>query len=413
MGINFIKSSDGTISAFVKGRSFLISKDHFFYSQVVEALKNKDENEFVRFADLKETIETFSKTQEDSTNTNIQVKDGVVYYKNKPLHNVITNKIMDYIREGLDSSSLINFLEKLMKNPSKHSVDQLFSFLEHKFLPIHEDGDFLGYKRVRADYLDFHTGTILNEVGTYVEVERNTVDDDYSKDCSHGLHVGTRDYVKGFNASSNSRVLLVKVNPADVVSVPKYDSTKMRVCRYFILEELDNKEFGIDSIVYNARPAIDLNEESLNAYDDSCNHECDDYVCANCDKEELSCSCEDEDDEDDDNLCEYCGYEGCEGECEDEEDNEFLEDDDEDESLGVNSNKLDFSEWAEEVCQGKLKEDLLSVIQHNTVLDCDTYSEAFVAISRMAYLTNNDSLINLLNKSETRTSYSEIYDVEF
>lgn len=391
MGINFIKSSDGTVSAFVQGRSFLISKDHFFYSQVIEALKNKDENEFVRFADLKKTIETFSKTEEDSTNTNIQVKDGVVYYKNKPLHNVITNKIMDYIREGLDSSSLINFLEKLMKNPSKHSVDQLFSFLEHKFLPIHEDGDFLGYKRVRADYLDFHTGTILNEVGTYVEVERNTVDDDYSKDCSHGLHVGTRDYVKGFNASSNSRVLLVKVNPADVVSVPKYDSTKMRVCRYFILEELDNKDFGIDSIVY--KPTV-IDENFLNSHDDSCNHD-------------------DDDNEEDDDDCEYCGFSGCDGSCEDEDDEEENYDDDEDESLGVDSNKLDFSDWVEEVCQGKLKEDLLSIIQHKTVLDCDTYSEAFVAISRMAYLSNNDSLINLLNKSETRTSYSEIYDVEF
>lgn len=402
MSINFIKSNDGTISAFVQGRSFLVSKDHFFYSQVVEALKNKDEDNFIHFADLKETIEAFAETQSDSTDsttTNIQVKGGIVYYKDKPLHNVITNKIMDYIREGFDSSSLINFLEKLMKNPSKHSVDQLYSFLEHKFLPIHEDGDFLGYKRVRSDYMDFHTGTILNKVGTCVEVERNTVDDDYSVDCSYGLHVGTRDYVKNFNACANSRVLLVKVNPADVVSVPKYDSTKMRVCKYSIIEELDNKDFGIDSIVYNAKPAIDLNEESLNAYDDHCNfsysHE------------------DDEDNEDEDDCCEYCGYEGCEGECEDDEDDYEEDDNNEDESLGVDSNKLDFSEWVEEVCQGKLKEDLNSILEHKTVLDCDTYSEAFVAISRMAYLLNNDSLINLLNKMEVRFSYSEIYNVQF
>jgi hypothetical protein len=57
------------------------------------------------------------------------------------------------------------------------------------------------------------------------------VDDDSSKDCSYGLHVGTYEY-----ASMFAPVLTeVKFDPADIVSVPDYDTNKVRVCRYTVI----------------------------------------------------------------------------------------------------------------------------------------------------------------------------------
>jgi hypothetical protein len=375
MAISFIKAGDGTISAFVAGKSYVVPTNHSCYNDVLEALKKDDEKEFVKFADLKQRVESFGNDTSVSSSNLIEVKGELVYYKGKELHNVITNKILSYIREGLNHSSLINFLNKLMKNPSKHSVDQLFNFLENKFLPIHEDGDFFGYKRVRSDYLDFYSGKILNKVGTTVEVERNSVDDDYSVDCSYGLHVGSRDYVKGFHNEEDSRVLLVKVNPADVVSVPKYDVTKMRVCKYFVFEELDNKDFGIDATVYSPRPSSSFVQSDEDDWDD--------------DEEDF-----DFEDEEDDN------YDLC------VEADEDIELDEEEVSYS------DLSEWIEEVSQGTMKENLSYAVKKAMPTgSCFSYVEAFLNLSKFIHNEENQSLINFINKTDVRVAFEEIYSV--
>ena len=81
--------------------------------------------------------------------------------------------------------------------------------------------------------------TISNKVGNVVEVPRNTVDDNWRLDCSSGLHVGSIEYVRNFCANDQNRVVIVKVNPADVVAVPEYECTKLRTCKYEVVGEYD------------------------------------------------------------------------------------------------------------------------------------------------------------------------------
>ena len=65
------------------------------------------------------------------------------------------------------------------------------------------------------------------------------MDDDRDHSCSFGLHVGSLDYAKSF---SNGRVLIVKINPADVVSIPKDCSCqKCRVSKYKIIDSFDTE----------------------------------------------------------------------------------------------------------------------------------------------------------------------------
>jgi hypothetical protein len=400
MAISFIKAGDGTISAFVAGKSYIIPTNHSCYNDVLEALKKDDEKEFIKFADLKQRVESFGNDTSVSSSNLIEIKGDLVYYKGKELHNVITNKILSYIREGLNHSSLINFLNKLMKNPSKHSVDQLFNFLENKFLPIHEDGDFFGYKRVRSDYLDFYSGKILNKVGTTVEVERNSVDDDYSVDCSYGLHVGSRDYVKGFHNEEDSRVLLVKVNPADVVSVPKYDVTKMRVCKYFVFEELDNKDFGIDATVYSPRPSssfVQSDEDDEDDEDDDC------FFPSVVSDEEIEDDWDDEEDDEED------------FDFEDEEDDNYDLSVEADEDIELDEEEVnysDLSEWIEEVSQGTMKENLSYAVKKAVPTgSCFSYVEAFLNLSKFIHNEENQSLINFINKTDVRVAFEEIYSV--
>ena len=143
--------------------------------------------------------------------------------------------IIMHIDQDLHLGGLMNFARNLRRNPSRRSAHQLFPWCESANLTITEDGCFLAWKRVRSDFKDVHSGTIDNTPGQVVAVERNMVDDDPNRHCSHGLHVCSWDYLRSF---SGEKVIKVKVNPADVVAVPHdYNNTKMRVCKYEVLAE--------------------------------------------------------------------------------------------------------------------------------------------------------------------------------
>jgi hypothetical protein len=133
---------------------------------------------------------------------------------------------------------MASFMENLMSNSSKRAVDELYGFLEKNNLPITPDGHFLAYKRVRDNYFDVHSGTMDNSVGKIVEMERNEVDDNKDRTCSAGLHFCSHSYLGHFGGD---RVVIVKINPRDVVSIPSdYNDSKGRACRYEVIGEVGN-----------------------------------------------------------------------------------------------------------------------------------------------------------------------------
>ena len=110
-------------------------------------------------------------------------------------------------------------------------------------MPITEDGCFLAYKNVREDYLDRHSRSFNNRVGSICVVPRNSVDDDRQNTCSYGLHFAALSYLQGMWGFSGN-TMIVKINPADVVAIPyDYDNAKGRTCRYEVIGQAskDNK----------------------------------------------------------------------------------------------------------------------------------------------------------------------------
>jgi hypothetical protein len=129
------------------------------------------------------------------------------------------------------------FVENLMENPSRRAIYELYSFLEECNLPITDDGHFIAYKRIRNDWMDVYSGTIDNHIGQKPSLPRRNVDDDCRNTCSYGLHVCSLGYLAHY---SGERLIAVKVNPKNVVSVPvDYHNSKMRVCEYEVITELD------------------------------------------------------------------------------------------------------------------------------------------------------------------------------
>jgi hypothetical protein len=133
-----------------------------------------------------------------------------------------------------DPGPLFKFWEKLQKNPSFRSVQQLWPFMDHKGIAFAPDGDILAYKSVRQDYRDHHSGEFDNHPGKILTMPRNQVSDDPNVACAEGFHFGSMNFAEGFN--SGGRIIIAKINPADVVAVPYDDSMqKMRTCRYEVI----------------------------------------------------------------------------------------------------------------------------------------------------------------------------------
>lgn len=169
-----------------------------------------------------------------------------IFWQNRPVHGTICRRILSNLTNSIPCSNLLNFLRNLMKNPSEDSRNELYDFLENQHIPITDAGTFIAYKSVQSDFYSVHSnsttkvlqgkvsdGKILNTVGSVIVVDRSSVDSDRSRECSSGLHVGTHEYAESFH---KGHLLLVEVNPADVVSVPRdYNAAKVRTCAYKVI----------------------------------------------------------------------------------------------------------------------------------------------------------------------------------
>lgn len=201
------------------------------------------------------------------------IKEGFKYtekgvtYNGKLLHGVLVDKIISMLRDGSpDLEPLKAFLENTYKNPNPESIEKLYSFLSIKELPITPDGCFIAYKAVSSDYYSQYgntqtkvikgkvdgMGRIYNGVGEVIEVDRKSVDNNPSRECSHGIHGGSFQYAKTYQRNScgiGGHLMIVKIHPQDVVTVPNADFSKMRVCKYEVLAEYqENHEIEVPVI---------------------------------------------------------------------------------------------------------------------------------------------------------------------
>jgi hypothetical protein len=245
--------TDNVITAIVNGKPYQIDVNHPNFELAKKALSENNSEGFVELVNENKGVEVYASSDSVGNSTGITVSDDAVYYKGRKLHNSIVDRILGFKSRGLPVDDLVKFLENLMQNPSSTSIEELYDFLENKNLPITENGTFIGYKAVDSEYWSITGGStllnkgtvndqgkIFNGVGEEIVCERNEVDDDRRNECSYGLHVGGLNYAVNVFARSDSKVVLVEVNPKDVVSVPQdYGSQKLRTCAYKVIGEYE------------------------------------------------------------------------------------------------------------------------------------------------------------------------------
>lgn len=235
------------IVVFSGGVPTTVDASHLNYAKLLEALKNQDWDAIPGLLTVKKAIETFSFGS-------VTFDGETVMFKGKPMQNALSTRMIKMFKDGFPITHLIKFMDRLAANPSYRAVTELYGFLDANSLPITDDGCFLAYKRIREDYTDCHTGTMDNSVGQVVEMPRNEVNDDKDQTCSAGLHFCGYTYLSSFGGA---RLVVVKIDPADVVSIPSdYNNQKGRTCKFTVVEEILVPETAVKDDCLGAGPAV-------------------------------------------------------------------------------------------------------------------------------------------------------------
>jgi hypothetical protein len=315
--------TDGFLTIVADGVQHTVLASNPMFASAVSAFQSKDWDALMLVIDPSRKFNNLYAKYEQ-----IEVKDGSVFVSGDVVRSIVADRIINFLADGIDCLPIFKFITRLHLNPSKRAVDELYTFLEHKHLPLTETGTFLAYKAVRQDFTDKHTGKFDNSVGTVLEMPRNKVDDDKNVGCSYGFHAGTLAYATNF-AGGNDRMVLVEIDPADVVSIPTdCEFQKLRTCRYKVVAECERP---LDELVYESRFSTENDDDVEEEWDDSVSFS----VCSDCGRNWILCV-----------ECDYCS-DCCE--CDDDDEDCCMADPDEPEQLTLPlDNKMQSIEWTKQ-----------------------------------------------------------------
>lgn len=225
------------ILLYINNQPLTVGNDHPNFSKIKAAIAAKNFDVIPALADIVTSVRKWLNNGRD-----FELRGDQVYLNGDPFSSEVTSKVLSMIEAGADAEPLYAFLRKVRSNPSKAAQDELLLFCVANGFMIHEDGDIIAYKSVRGNYTDIHSGKFRNAVGDVVTMPRHTVDDDRNRTCSTGLHFASHEYAStwaGQIDGVNRRLMVMKINPRDVVSIPSdYNNQKGRCARYEVISEL-------------------------------------------------------------------------------------------------------------------------------------------------------------------------------
>ncbi len=316
--------TNGTLTLILDdGAQILTARnDHPKWNEIMEAFKSDNANRLISLISLKSVIE-------DYTIGMLSINGTGVTYAGKPIHTIDAERVMAFLRDGLPYKPIANYIERKMANPSSRAINEMYNFLEHKNMPLTDKGTFIAYKGVSDDFYSM-TGNaetivlqgtvnseykILNTIGSTIEVQRSAVDDDFRKGCSYGLHAGSLPYA----ARWGTKVVLVEIDPADVVSIP-YDCNfqKLRCCKYKVVGEYTGplpdhyiNEFSDDDTQDNSYDDDDDDDDDGDVNDNDVNDNDVNGDDGNVDEVDDTCDCNECNPKTESESMPIASYEGC------------------------------------------------------------------------------------------------------
>lgn len=169
-----------------------------------------------------------------------------ILFEGKKFQSQMFDRLVDAIRDATPEQELkclFAFVRRALNHPDKLTSERIFDFARHNSIELTEEGLMIGYKKVRNDFKDIHSGTFDNSPGQVLEMPRQMVDANHNTECSYGYHFASKHYLPHFGSSgTDDRVVRVLVDPADICAIPfGYKDSKCRTCKYIVLDEVTGK----------------------------------------------------------------------------------------------------------------------------------------------------------------------------
>jgi hypothetical protein len=233
----FTVDPTGGASILHNGGLISVPSDHPKFRQIVDLLRIRDFDNAIALMDTRTAVRQWI-----NDHPRLELRNDRLHLDGEQFSDLITDKALNMIERGNSAQPLVNFLTNVRNNPSATAQNELLLFCEANDFMIDETGCIVAYKSVRGNYTDIHSGKFDNSVGTVNSMPRRTVDDRRDVTCSYGLHFASHQYAStwaGAIDGRNLRLMVIRVNPADVVSIPNdYGNQKGRCCRYEVVGEM-------------------------------------------------------------------------------------------------------------------------------------------------------------------------------
>lgn len=278
------------------GDTVTVPDSHKNFDAIIDLWRSKDYEE----EDIRKLVNNLHEIGKrlSAITERVSVAPYGVFFDGDPLRGELADFLLDmYNDERIeDFTAVANFLEKAATNPSIESIDALYQWITNGDLVITPNGDFVAYKGVKVGaggqsmsitsgsaFVNgiLHNGCIPNPDGGIITMPRSEVNANGNVGCSTGLHAGTYAYAKSF---AQGRLLIVQINPRDVVSVPNdCYFQKLRVSRYTVLSHIEAK---LESRIYGATEDDGDFEDDSNLAEENNSEEA---SCDICDETEDNC----------------------------------------------------------------------------------------------------------------------------
>jgi hypothetical protein len=243
----------------------ILSASTELYAKVLEALLVKKDYALVEkllFPEVLLAQETKGALKSSSVGT---IRDN----ENLPVDPVVRDYLEEFLDKGYSLEPLVALAKNIKRAHNQFVRDQMVRFLRAGKLPLTEDGCFIAFRGVYkveendtemfsrgfkvGDFIDNYSKSIRNNVGDAPRMAWEQVDQNPHQTCSAGLHVGSWAYMGHYH-----HIVAVKVNPADVVSVPyEYGDQKMRCMSFEVMKSgIKSPTDYVPQIPLKDRPAI-------------------------------------------------------------------------------------------------------------------------------------------------------------
>ena len=266
----YIKTKNSSIITIKEGSAYMpeisaLSIPQMLVDKIVEAESNGDTDAITAYKNFWTLL---------SLNPNSAVRDNLFWFLNKWGMSICKSGLFVAYRNVNLKSKGTKFDEVLtsfvsreyfnLKSKKKNPANYIVTLKDNSYILfdtdsqdelIHKDYIIIGNVKTLYDniiscnseagtvYTDNYTQTFEIRLGHIVSMPRKDVDENPDNQCSRGLHIGGKGWLKS-NYCGNIG-LKVLVNPADVCATPKVDNYgKTRTCAYYPIQVINSNQDG-------------------------------------------------------------------------------------------------------------------------------------------------------------------------